>query len=434
MGAELAARAVLESGRYPAGPVHINFPFREPLVDASGVPDVPAGEPLTVATAMPTSPPPGLVSEVADLVRRYERGVIVAGPADFASGGEALVDLARAAGWPLLAETTSQLRTGSQAGDGPVVATFDLWLRDRELAREFAPAVVFATGAAPTSKAVRRWLAASAPRHLIVTDPVRDLPDPNYLATVIADCAGPALAAGVAADVGALNRGGSWEAMWRRAETAATSAITAALEDAAFAEPAVMRTIAQAVPDAVAIYLSNSMPVRDADALWFTEPVRRRFFSNRGAAGIDGMVSAAAGAARGAGPVVLITGDLAFLHDLSGLIAVSRDQLPLVIVVLDNAGGGIFSTLPVAEVLSSGAFGRLFTTPHAMDLAALAGAAGVVCSQPASFDELRAAVVEGVGRSEPTVIHLSLDIDAGLRQRAELAAAAQRAVEAGLRE
>jgi 2-succinyl-5-enolpyruvyl-6-hydroxy-3-cyclohexene-1-carboxylate synthase len=132
--------------------------------------------------------------------------------------------------------------------------------------------------------------------------------------------------------------------------------------------------------------------------------------------------------------VVLITGDLAFLHDLSGLVAVSRDPLPLVIVVLDNAGGGIFSTLPVAEVLSSGTFGRLFTTPHAMDLAALAGAAGVICSQPASFDELRAAVVEGVGRSEPTVIHLSLDIDAGLRQRAELAAAAQRAVEAGLRE
>lgn len=435
MGADLAARAVLESSRHPAGPVHINFPFREPLIDITGVPVVPDGEAMTVSTAMPPSPAPGLVSEVADLVRRYERGVIIAGPADFGPDGGALVALARAAGWPVLAETTSQLRTGPDAIDGPVVATFDLWLRNAELAQEFAPELVFAAGATPTSKALRRWLAGSVPRHVIVADSARDLPDPEHLATVITDCSGPALAAGVAAEVGALNRRGRWEARWRRAEAAASSAITLALEDARFAEPAVLRAIADAVPDEAAIYLSNSMPVRDADALWPSEAVGRRFFSNRGAAGIDGMISAAAGAARGAEePVVLVTGDLAFLHDLSGLVAVGRDPVPLVVVVLDNAGGGIFSMLSVSEVLPPGTFERLFTTPHSMDLSALAAAARVGCSQPASLDALRTAIGEAVGRLEPTVIHLSLDIDAGFQQRFELETAAQQAVEAGLRE
>jgi 2-succinyl-5-enolpyruvyl-6-hydroxy-3-cyclohexene-1-carboxylate synthase len=177
------------------------------------------------------------------------------------------------------------------------------------------------------------------------------------------------------------------------------------------------------------------MPVRDADAVWPATSISHRFFSNRGAAGIDGLTSAAAGATRGLDdPVVLITGDLTFLHDLGGLMAAGRAGAPLVVVVLDNGGGGIFSMLPVSESIPDDVFDRLYTTPHGMDIPALSAAVGLDCRRPTSLEQLRDEVADACPRRVPTVIHLTLGVAAGFDQRRQLANAVDRAAAAALAE
>ncbi len=423
MAAGLAARAFLEATRRPSGPIHINFPFREPLVDATGIPDATGStRPIAVSPAA-GGVEPLEVAAVADLVKKFERGVIVAGPADHdVEAAAAVGSLARASGWPILAEPTSQLRNGPHVADGLVVSTADLLMRSRGVADLLTPDAVLTVGAVPTSKAIRQWLQRARPSAMMLTDVGRDLPDPGYLATLIAASPGAVLAGGVAETVGELERGSAWAESWRAADDAATVAIADVLDGDLVTEPAAVRAAALAVPAGAAVYLSNSMPVRDADSVWPATALPRRFFSHRGAAGIDGLTAAAAGAARGLDePVVLITGDLAFLHDLGGLMAAGRLAAPLVVVVLDNGGGGIFSMLPVADMIPADVFDRLYTTPHGMDLAALAAATGVDCRQPASLDVLGEAVAVACSRRLPTVLHLELDIAAGFAQRGRLA-------------
>jgi 2-succinyl-5-enolpyruvyl-6-hydroxy-3-cyclohexene-1-carboxylate synthase len=268
-----------------------------------------------------------------------------------------------------------------------------------------------------------------------VTDLGRDLPDPGYLATLIASSSGAALAARVAEAVGDLERRSAWSARWRAVDGAAATEIAGILGEGALTEPAAVRAVAASAPDAAAIYVSNSMPVRDADSVWPATATPRRFFSHRGAAGIDGLTAAATGATRGLSePVVLLTGDLAFLHDLGGLMAAGREGAPLVVVVLDNGGGGIFSTLPVSEAIPADTFDRLYTTPHGMDLTALAAATGVGCRRPTSLDQLRQSVADACAERLPTVIHLAVDIAAGFAQREQLADAVGQAAAAALAE
>jgi 2-succinyl-5-enolpyruvyl-6-hydroxy-3-cyclohexene-1-carboxylate synthase len=434
LAAGLAARAMLEATTDSGGPVHINFPFREPLIDATGVPEiVPSPRPIAAEPAV-FSADPSVVAAVVDLVRRFERGVIVAGPADHDPAAvEEIGSLARAAGWPILAEASSQLRTGPHTADGLVVSTADALLRSSVGGDLPTPDVVYSVGAPPTSKAVRTWIEQAQPRHVVVTDAGRGVPDPAYLATVIHPSSGAALAGEVAAAVGDLGPRSGWAADWQKAERAAAIAITDVLQDGTFAEPAAVRAVATAAPREAVIYLSNSMPVRDADAVWPTAAHPRRFLSHRGAAGIDGLTSAASGAAGALEiPVVLITGDLAFLHDVGGLMAAARSKAPLVAVVLDNGGGGIFSMLPVAEAIPPDVFDRLYTTPHGMDLAALVEAVGLTCRKPTSLAQLREAVADACDAMEPSVICVDVAITEGIEQREQLVAAVSQAAAAAL--
>lgn len=363
----LAARAVIEALGHASrpGPVHLNLAFREPLVGEPG--PLPPGRAGGSPWHGRLNGPPRLADEDLGRLSRTlagAAGVIVAGPG--AGDPAAVHALAETLGWPVLADP----RSGARQSRPTTVAYFDQILRAKGFAAEHAPEIVLRLGRLPASKVLAQWFADTAPTEIVVDasgawiDPARSaasfvVADPTDTCTRLAAAAGSC-----------RSTPSGWLAGWQEAEAAASAAIVAVLEasgGAAATEPGVARETLAAVPDGGVLVVSSSMPVRDVE--WFGAPRSGvRVVSNRGANGIDGVTSTAAGVAIGSGrPTVLLTGDLAFLHDSNALLGLAGRGLDLTIVVIDNHGGGIFSFLPTAQALGAAEFERLFATPQAID-------------------------------------------------------------------
>lgn len=386
----MAARALLEATAAPAGPgpVHLNLAFREPLV---GRPDRrvggrPDGAPWHGRAARSARPAPPDV--VAALAGWGARGVVVAGGG--AGDPAAVHDLAAALGWPVLADP----RSGCRLPDATTVAAADALLRVPAFAASHRPDVVLRLGAPWASRVVGEWLAGlDVPQYLV--DPHGACLDPGRSATTVVGADPTALAAQVAAAPAVRPAPPDWLAGWAAAEAAAQAAfdeVVAARPGPT--EPAVARAVVDAVAPGGALVVSSSMPVRDVE--WYGRPRSGlRVLSNRGANGIDGVVSTALGVAvAGPGPTVALVGDLAFLHDTNALLvpAGAAAAVDATVVVVDNDGGGIFSFLPQAAALAPDRFERLLGTPHGLDLCAVARAHGVDAVEATSVDEVAAAV------------------------------------------
>ena len=361
-----------------AGPVHLNLPFREPLLGTVGELPEPIGPPLPVPRGVATSGP----------ATEYDRqrGVIVAGGRSGVDP-DAVVALAERLGWPILADPCSGLRGAANA-----VNAFESMLRYREFADAHAPAVVVRVGRAPASKTLSQWIARSDAPVLQVGGPGVVDPDRNVAAFCSLD------------DLQALGGAGNtpWLARWRHAADRAEAAIAAALETD-LSEPSVARaTVAASSSVDGELVVSSSMPIRDVE--WFGG-VTARVHANRGANGIDGVMSTAVGRALLGGPVFVLIGDIAFAHDSNALLALRHRGADLRVVVIDNAGGGIFNFLPQATALPTERFEQLFGTPHDTDLVALASAHGLDAATVDSLDQLR----ERLAVSGPTVTRVVTD-------------------------
>jgi 2-succinyl-5-enolpyruvyl-6-hydroxy-3-cyclohexene-1-carboxylate synthase len=394
----LASRAWAAATGPPAGPVHLNLSFAEPLVPplatgagatgaAGGTPRL-GGEPAPGRrggapwTAAPAAIPPPGAAEIAALaaaVRDAPRGVLVAGwGAELAPRA---VDLfAAASGWPVLADPLSGARRGPHA-----ISAYDGLLRAPRFAAAHRPELAVRVGGGPTSKALAGWLDESVPQVLV--DPAGGWLDPGRTASLrlVADPSS-LLAATAAALTGPL--GGDWLPGWLEAERLARAAIDGLIDG--WPEPfegQVARDLVAGLPDGSTLVVGSSMPVRDVDA--FARPRDGlRFVANRGLSGIDGFVATALGvAAAGEEPVAALCGDLALLHDASTLLGAAGRPRGAVLVVCDNDGGGIFSFLPQAR-LPAELFEPLFGTPHGLDLAALAEAARLPYRQVEKAAEL----------------------------------------------
>jgi 2-succinyl-5-enolpyruvyl-6-hydroxy-3-cyclohexene-1-carboxylate synthase len=386
----LASRAVAEATGPPAGPVHLNLAFADPLVPldpAAGAPrgwprlaGEPApgragGVPWTATPAGVRSAAPADVAALAEAVRASPRGLLVTGWG--AELDPAAVDaFAAASGWPVLADPLSGARRGPSA-----VSTYDGLVRAPRFAAAHRPDLAVRVGAAPTSKALTAWLDASVPQVLV--DPSAGWPDPGRAASLRLTAEPSALLAAAAGLLAAWDAArpaapsGAWLGEWLEAERLAREAIDELLDG--WAEPfegRVARDLVGWMPDGGTLVVGSSMPVRDVDA--FARPRDGlRFVANRGLSGIDGFVATALGvAAAGEEPVVALCGDLTLLHDASSLLGAAGRPRGAVLVVCDNDGGGIFSFLPQAG-LPEDLFEGLFGTPHGLDLAELAAAARV---------------------------------------------------------
>jgi 2-succinyl-5-enolpyruvyl-6-hydroxy-3-cyclohexene-1-carboxylate synthase len=381
----MASRCVAEAlgaGSGQPGPVHLNLAFREPLLGSAARikvhPGRPGGAPWHAyrppAGASPAEP-------VVDLLRDHagRRGLLVAG----AGGGDpdVLLGLAAHLGWPVLADARSACRVPSFPGV-PVIAAADALLRIPSVAAR-RPEMVLRAGAPWASKVLNGWigaLPASVPQLLL--DPYGAWRDAERTAShVVRTDAGPllaALAAGAAPARG--DAPGEWCTWWLKAQEAAEEAIEAGLRPGtawALSEPGVARAVLAGLPDGARLLTSSSMPVRDVE--WFGAARGGvEVVANRGANGIDGVVSTATGLALADGrPTVALMGDLAFLYDAGSLIWLAERELSLTFIVVDNDGGGIFSFLPQAGALDGSQFERYWGTPHRLDIGGVAGAFGI---------------------------------------------------------
>jgi 2-succinyl-5-enolpyruvyl-6-hydroxy-3-cyclohexene-1-carboxylate synthase len=377
-------------------------------LDDTGRPD---GEPCVRRAPGPRAAAPQALDELRALLVHKRRGVVVAGRYErggtFPSGaspsrgstgattpgattpggtalGEAAAAFCAAAGWPLLADPLSGARRGEAA-----VAHYDALLRDPAFAAAQCPDVVLRVGDLPTSKPLREWLADldRDTTRQIQLDDEGSWQDPAAVLThSLALAPAPALAAlaceivpNTAPDAPTATHPrdaptathppdaptvthhppGSntpplhaadpdWLATWRSADERAAEAILGVLAASGLGEPVVAAELGVLLPAQATLFVASSMPVRDIETFWPVRADPPRVLCNRGANGIDGTVSSAFGAAAGGEPVVLLIGDVALAHDIGGLLAARRLDIALTIVLLDNAGGGIFDFLPVA--------------------------------------------------------------------------------------
>ena len=374
----LAAEAVERALGPQPGPVHLNLPFTEPLVSSGATvdlgPELPArdGED-TPPAASPGAPDPALVDELAGLVRATERGLMLTG--GLRSPGEpgatsAIARLAEAAAWPLIAEPTSGARIGPAA-----LAMGALLLGAPGFATGHVPDLVIQFGSTPTSRAALA-AAARARRLVVVTAPGTEA-DPGHAAWMTVRCDPAALAAALVERL-VPRPETAWRRAWSEADRLAANAVAAWMEelgDEPF-EGRVARDLAACLPEGATLFAGSSMPIRDLDGFMLPR-TGLRVVGNRGASGIDGSVSTALGLAAGAAAqdprTFALIGDLAFLHDAGALFWAAGRGHDLVIVVINNQGGGIFDLLDQSRLPEHEA---LFSTPHGIDLAALTAAAG----------------------------------------------------------
>jgi 2-succinyl-5-enolpyruvyl-6-hydroxy-3-cyclohexene-1-carboxylate synthase len=366
------------SGR--PGAVHLNFALREPLVLDEPLPP-PADAPLPRARR--AAPPAAIALDPG------ERAVIVAGRHERHDDLAAALPAAAAAlGTPLLADPLSGARRGPAA-----VAHYDELLRDGGFAGAHRPQTVIRIGDLPTSKPLRQWLAGLDARQ-IAFDPEGAWQDPAAVVTEVLDADPAAWARSIGT---APPRPTAWLDAWRSADAAAAEAIAATLGDA-ISEPAVARALAT-LPGEVTVFTASSMPVRDVESFWPAREAPPRVLAHRGANGIDGTLAAAFGAAAAGARVVVHLGDVALAHDLGALLSASRLKLALTVVLVDNAGGGIFDFLPVAS--QTDAFEEHVATPTGLQAERVAALFGLRYEPVADL----AAIREAPG----TLLHVRTD-------------------------
>ncbi len=402
---EVVARAVAA----PAGPVQLNLPFREPLLPDGPLTDGPFE---TTATQTPaTGLDPADVERAAAMIDEARRGLIVCGPLDAPGFAAAVTKLAARSGFPLFADGLSNVRSGTHERSC-VVAHHDALLRSDAVRGWNEPDLVLRFGATPTSKALNQLLDGLEAPQVLIDDGAgwERSPEPTLIDSdpvVFADRLAQALTTRA--------RPTDWLARWQAADKAATDALARwrTRRNEPF-EAAIFERLDEAVPDDAIVVVGNSMPVRDLDTFLPASPHQVRCLGNRGANGIDGLISTALGAAAAQErPVVAIVGDVSFLHDLNALVAARRLGLDVTIVLVNNDGGGIFSFLPQASATLPGVglperYEELFGTPHGTDFGPLVGALGADYLV-AMGDGVAAAVREALGRPGVSVVELRTD-------------------------
>lgn len=431
------ARAVDVATAVPAGPVQLNMPFREPLLPVGALVPEPVA-PLPPAVSWPRGVPAhSTVEGVITALAAAQRPLIVCGPLDVPGAAVALGRLATLVGAPLLADGLSNVRNGRHDRRA-VIAHHDVLLRSERFAADHRPDFVLRFGARPTSKALGLLLDGLTVPQLLV-DPAGGWNVPAEPSLVPADPAALAEAVLEAWPQGSVTDPGpsEWLRAWRRADDIVAAALCAWFDglDEPF-EGVVARALDAALPDGALVLAGNSMPVRDIDAFMPSSGRLRRTLGNRGANGIDGLLSTALGlSAAVPEPVVAVLGDISFIHDLNALVAAHRLDLTVTIVLVDNNGGGIFSFLPQADADLPEAglpehYETLFGTPHGLDLGLVATALGAR-HQHVEGASLAAALAAAVGRPGVDVLHLRTERSRNVELHGVAQAVAITALEAG---
>ncbi len=416
---QTVAQACAQTLRPEPGPVHLNAPFRDPLppVENESAKGLQAAldenffahlSPVSRASAAPLAWSPPMTG----------RGLIIAGedactnPADYAAK---VALIAARTGWPVLADALSVLRHHAPKG-AAVITAYDALLRNRPLARELMPRTVLCLGNWPTSKVVRQWL-ESGDADIFLVSPRSGNRDALHGRTRHLHTTVEAL---VVEGAGTGDTG--YRVLWQHADHAAAAVLRSErMPSTSIFEGDVTLTLARTLPDHTPLFVASSMPVRDVEYLWPADDRGRKMHFNRGTNGIDGTLSSALGVAHGNAPAVLLTGDLALLHDTNGFLLRPKLKGSLTVVLINNRGGGIFGHLPVAQFEPP--FEEYFATPQEVDFARLCAAYGVEHVKITNLTQL-AGLLEKLPASGLRVLEVTTDRKSDVITRKQLFAAA----------
>ena len=406
-----------------AGPVHLNIPFCDPLTpDSESSVTVVDADTLEVASTVVTRscevvPLSSAIDMVAlERLSSHTKGIIVVGTENPRCGEEAFCDaiamISDKLGWPVIADALNPLRSHAE-GKSFLITRYDAFLRDAHKARELFPTAILQIGSLPTSKVLRAWLSSlEAVSFLLTPRPINTDPLHRIATPLYGDV--KSLAEQLQHQRAEVN----WGKLWLENEQETASRLDTKISsiDTLF-EGKVAWLLSKHLPVDTPVFLASSMSVRYAEYFWEASSREYSIFCNRGANGIDGTLSTALGVAHGGRPSVLLTGDLAFLHDSNGLLAASQLKGSLTVILINNNGGGIFEYLPVSQIDSS--FEDFFATPQSVDLAKLCEAHGFYYEQIQCWDDFVPSI-EDLPESGLRILELRTDRKADVVMLSEI--------------
>jgi 2-succinyl-5-enolpyruvyl-6-hydroxy-3-cyclohexene-1-carboxylate synthase len=421
------SRAIWTAEGTPPGPVHLNVPFRKPLEPTEVPGDVPEGFPERYPLAAegrkgpfvdPHRGTPTLGADEREALSRAiggaERGVIVAGPSDRLDPG-AVSELAATTGFPVLADPLSGVRFGHHlVREGVLVCGgYDSYLAEDVTETWPDPDLVLRVGAPPTSKTLQFFLRDSGARQVVV-DPAGEWREARFSASEVAIADPNRLCRALAGQVDGPTVDPDWRERFSEAETSYWELIEG--ETDRLFEGAVLAWTFERAPDPGTVFVSNSMPIRDADRFARPRTADLAVLGNRGASGIDGITSSALGAGSASeDPLVLVTGDVAFYHDANGLLALSRCEVDATVVLIDNDGGGIFHMLPIESFEPP--FTAQFKTPHGLDFEPLGALYGFEFERVDSIDGFGESYARSLESAGTQVIEVRVESETSHRRR-----------------
>ncbi|MDP9351125.1 MAG: thiamine pyrophosphate-dependent enzyme, partial [Chloroflexota bacterium] len=411
-----------------------NFPFREPLLplpdeEARPLEARPDRAPWVRVARGTTAPDGTMVERLARELAPLEKGLIVCGPQDRADLAPQVSRLASRLGYPILADGLSLVRSGPH-DRSLVLDSYDAFLRYGEWADRYAPDVVLRFGAAPTSKPLVSFLQRHAHARQIFIDEVGGWRDPSLQASEMLYADPVLFCRELAARLSREGRpSGEWAGEWVEANARTRHIVGARLgETESLSEAGLFAELSRLLPDGAALYVGNSMPVRDLDTFFASSPKQVRTLCNRGTNGIDGAVSSALGvAAVLEGPLVLAIGDLSFYHDMNGLLAAKLHGLNATILLINNDGGGIFSFLPQRQHPEH--FEALFGTPTGLDFQVAVRLYGGEYVLANDWCALRQGLTHGIASPGLTVVEVRTNREENARLHRELWAAVEHALQ-----
>ena len=397
---QVARKAYMKAMDTKKGPVHINVPLFEPLVPELSRNHFEAGRSSFKVVKPNYSSVFGCdnrnnlphinnatdiahgndgTKEINDLLERYERILILAGPQIDIDEAETICSFGEALQAPILADPLSNVR-GCDTSK-VVISTYDALLARQALWYELKPDCVIQFGQIVVSKRVQQMIASWTDLEYIEVNPTMDSMNPTGKTTMHMQAS---------IDVftnlyGVKNDSPAYLGKWQHLETAGKQKLGTAIEEPSCFEGRTIRELQQHISDNAQVLIANSMSIRDFDYFWFSGESKAVLYGNRGVNGIDGTISTALGLAVNGRPTYLVTGDLSLFHDLNGLAVAKTHNLNLTIILHNNDGGGIFEYLPQKGTKH---FDYLFSTSQGLDYSGAAKLYGCGYTKISSPDEL----------------------------------------------